>query len=412
MTLTTMGARLSESRDFQQATDALIERARQLVPVIRARAAEAEALRRLPDETMADAEAFFPALVPKRWGGMGLGSRALCEVARELAHGDASTAWTVAFLMEHSWMACHLPWEAQEELFADRPYILASAPLTPGGTAARVAGGFRVTGTFRYASAVWNSAWTFATAVAEEEGEPVPYRFLFPLSDVTVNDDWFMSGMVATSSASVTADNVFVPERRSLKTALFDSADEHPGAVHEEAYLRYPPLGTIRTMMAGISLGCAETCVEIARERLASSKVWGVPRRELTLPRVRWGQALQKVRCAQLLWRHALTRMIVKCDALEPWSEEEAGQAELDMVTVVQMSQKAVHTVCDGMGSSAYKLDEPLQRYRRDIDVMASHLFLEPDFVAERATRVILGLGYLPTDPPTSRPPRPSHGPR
>src|SRR5690349_15586508 len=86
--------------DFEERTDRLIEKAKVLIPTLRARAQEAEALRYQPPQTVKDAEFLMDALTPRVWGGQGLGSRALCEVARVLAHGDTSAAWTLAFLME------------------------------------------------------------------------------------------------------------------------------------------------------------------------------------------------------------------------------------------------------------------------------------------------------------------------
>lgn len=396
-----------EEDEFGRTTDALIEHARRIAPDIRARSFEAEALRRQPEETMNDAEPFWPALVPKVWGGLGLGARALCEVARELAHGDASAAWTVAFLMEHNWMACHFPWEAQRELFATRPYILAAAPLQPGGVAHRVDGGFAVNATFRYSSGVWNSDWTFGTAIVEEDDEKVAWTFLIPLDDVTVNDDWFMSGMAATSSSSVTAADVFVPERRAVRTDILNSQDLHPGATHEESFLRYPQLAAVTLMMAAIVLGAAEATVDIGRERLSVSKVMGQTRRiDMTLSRIRWAESFEQIECARLLYMQLLDRTIAQCDMGVQWSGEQIGRTELDILTVIQLSQKAANRICDGLGSSIYKMEDPLQRFRRDINVMANHVALEFDVVAERATRMMLGLGALPSDPPHLQVPR------
>src|SRR5689334_10280779 len=78
--------------DFEERTDRLIEKAKVLIPTLRARAQEAEALRYQPPQTIEDAEFLMDALTPRVWGGQGLGSRALCEVARTLAHGDTSAA--------------------------------------------------------------------------------------------------------------------------------------------------------------------------------------------------------------------------------------------------------------------------------------------------------------------------------
>jgi len=380
-------------------TEKLVELARELAPTFRERARDAERLRRMPDDLLPLIEPFLGAVVPKRWGGQGLGARALCEVARELAHGDGSMAWTTSFLMEHSWMACHLAFEAQEELFSERPYILASAPLTPAGRAEPVEGGYRVWGTFRYASCIGNSDLSFASAPIEEDGVRVPRTFLIPLSEVTVNDDWLMSGMAATSSASFTADGVFVPEKMSLPLAQFFSADGHPGAAHEEAFMRYP-VKTIAVMMAAIPLGVAEGAVELMRERMPKTVVMGtVPRIELPVSRVRWGKALQKVRCARLLYDDVLDQTIANGDAIRTPSEAEAGQQELDLMTVARLSKEAVDLVCDGMGSSTFKLSDPLQRAQRDANVMANHYFHDEDVVAERGTRFVLGLGPSKNDP-------------
>lgn len=409
-----IGWRTTESAEFREATDAVLAKAWELVPKLEARAREAETLRRMPEQTIKDAEPLWPMLVPKRWGGLGLGSRAICETARILAHGDASSAWALSFLIEHSHMACHLSWQAQEELFADRNYILASAPLSPGGTATRVEGGFQLNGTFRYASGVGNADWTFATAIVAENDAKVPYTFLVPLDDpaVTVNDDWSMAGMAATSSASVTAKNAFVPERRGIINEIFDSADLHPGAQHEESFMRYPPLGSIRIMVAAVSLGSAEHCIDLARDRMEQSKMFDIRRIDLPLTRINWATALQKVRAARLIYQDLVERMIDQCEACETWSEEFTGQAELDLVTIVKLAKESVFLGTGGLGTSVFKLDDPVQRYRRDVDVMASHLFQEYDFVAERASRVLLGLGYLPTDPYPTRPPKVGRGAR
>jgi 3-hydroxy-9,10-secoandrosta-1,3,5(10)-triene-9,17-dione monooxygenase len=386
---------------FEKATDRLIERTRVLVPTLRARALEAQQLRYQVPQTIKDAEFLMDALVPKVWGGQGLGSRALCEVARVLAHGDASSAWTLAFLMEHSWMAAHLNWAAQKEIFDGRTFILAAAPLTPAGKAERVDGGYRVTGTYRYASGVWNADYTFLTSMVTIEGVMTPLTFLVELNQegVTVNDDWHMSGMAATGSASVTLADVFVRDIMSIPLEDLLSIDKHPGVAHEETFLRYPPFASLGMMITAIGLGCAEAVADIVRTRLSQTRAFGgAMRADLPQSRLRFAQAWEKVRCAQLLYQHNLEHSIRKCDAMEPWSQEEIGQIELDQTTVIHLAQEAIGILCDGMGSSPYQTKEPMQRYRRDIDVIANHAFMDWDLVAERSIRYVLGLGTRSTD--------------
>ncbi|MEU5264768.1 zinc-binding dehydrogenase [Amycolatopsis sp. NPDC021455] len=387
--------------DFEERTDRLIEKAKVLIPTLRARAQEAEALRYQPPQTVKDAEFLMDALTPRVWGGQGLGSRALCEVARVLAHGDTSAAWTLAFLMEHSWMAAHLDWDAQKEIFAGRTFILASAPLTPAGKGEKVDGGFRVSGTFRYASGLWNSTHTFLSTMVTIDGTLTPTTFLIELDQpgVTVNDDWHMSGMAATGSASVTLDDVFIRDSYSIPLEEMLSIDKHPGTSHEEKFLRYPPFASLGMMITAIALGSAEAVVDIVKSRLGTTRAFGgATRQDLPQSRMRFAEAWEKLRCAQMLYTHILEDSIRKCDALEPWSQEEIGQIELDQTTIVHLAQELIGILCDGMGSSPYQSKEALQRYRRDINVIANHAFMDWDLVAERSIRYVLGLGTRSTD--------------
>jgi alkylation response protein AidB-like acyl-CoA dehydrogenase len=392
----------------------MIARAERLVPMIRERARDAEELRRLPDEAMREVEeaGFLQMLVPKRWGGMGLGLRALCEVARVLAHGDSSAAWTIAFMIEHNWMVCHLDMELQKKLYAKRPYIRMAAPLIPDGKALRVPGGFRVTGKWRYASAMGNSDWVFVSSPVQEDGEAVVYCFLMPRADVTVHDEWFFAGMAATSSTNVSAKDAFVPEEMAIPMDIFHTTTGHPGAVHEESLYKYPILQSLFSMMAAIIVGSAEAVVALGRERLKQHAPWGILRITRETSRMRWGIAHQKARCARLVYDDLLKTAIRKGESQEPWSLEDEGQMALDLMAIGTLCKEAARIILDGSGSSAFQLDNPLQRYLRDIDVLANHIGFDEDVVGERGSRWVLGLGRVPGDPfpPRETPPRKAAG--
>jgi alkylation response protein AidB-like acyl-CoA dehydrogenase len=388
--------------DPEAATDALIERVRAVSPLVRARAHEAERLRRVTDDVTAAlaATGVWKALTPRRWGGLGLGLRALCEVARTVSQADTSTGWITCFLMEHNWMICRMPLPAQARLYDGRDgYVLAAAPLAPGGQATRVPGGFVASGKWRYGSGIAHADWTFACCNVETDGENVPWMFLVPVSSVTVHDDWHVAGMCATNSTNVSARELFVPEDMALELDRFYSADRHAGADHAERIYRYPLLQGLLVMMAGVAVGSAEGALDVAKDRLTESAPWGVRRIERTTSRARWAQASQDVRCARLLYQDTLARTIRKGDAREEWSLEEQGQLDLDLATTTHLCKNAIASLLDGCGSSAYQLGDPLQRFWRDTSMLASHLGNDWDVVTERGARFVLGLGRVPTDP-------------
>jgi len=205
--------------------------------------------------------------------------------------------------------------------------------------------------------------------------------------------------MSATSSVSVQTEGVFVPDRFAIEIELFHSRDGHPGAVHPEPVYRYPMLFGLTHMMCAFAVGTAEGALAEARERMETSRPWGLARIDRESSRVRWAMAHQQVRSARLLYENSLEWMIAKCDAFEEWSLEEQGQLTLDQVSVAHAAKDAIRSLLDGVGSSPYSLDDPLQRRLRDIHVIANHLGQDFDVVAERGSRWLLGLGRNATDP-------------
>ncbi len=94
----------------------LLNRARELVPVLRDRAPEAERLRRMPDETVADFRAadFYRALQPARYGGRELPFGVHTEFSVELARGCASSSWHAIIIACHAWVAGMFPPDAKK----------------------------------------------------------------------------------------------------------------------------------------------------------------------------------------------------------------------------------------------------------------------------------------------------------
>src|ERR1700742_3103189 len=156
------------------------------------RAREAEELRRLPEATM---EAFVASglpelLVPARYGGVQAPWPSILEPVRRMAHGCASSAWTLGFYTLHNWMMALFGEQAQQEAFASRPF-LAPAPLAPTGRGAPVDGGIRLSGRWSWANGVMHGNWIIVGALCGSQEDPAgiyPALALLPISDVAVED--------------------------------------------------------------------------------------------------------------------------------------------------------------------------------------------------------------------------------
>lgn len=168
----------------------------------------------------------FSAAVPEDLGGGGASHSDICEVVRELAHYDGSTA--LAFSM-HSHLLAALIWRHHRSLtppsepvlrrIAAEELVLVSTGgsdwLDGSGVAVKVGDGYLYTGRkiFSSGSPAGNLLLTTGVYDDPEEG-PTVIHFAVNLKGegVTILDDWDTLGMRGTGSNSISLENVFVPE--------------------------------------------------------------------------------------------------------------------------------------------------------------------------------------------------------
>ena len=83
----------------------LVERARAMIPALRARAASCETERKVYDDTIRDFQdaGFFKILQPKRYGGYELDPQVFYAVQMTVAEGCMSSAWVLGVVAIHNW---------------------------------------------------------------------------------------------------------------------------------------------------------------------------------------------------------------------------------------------------------------------------------------------------------------------
>src|SRR3981189_366803 len=123
--------------------DEFLGRVRDLLPAIHERAARAEQLRRLPDETFADFQeaGVLRAMQPKRYGGFELDPSTFYEAVGEVGAACGSTGWIFAVMGAHNWHLALFPAQAQDDVWGEDDSIQLSTSLAPTGTIAAAGGG-------------------------------------------------------------------------------------------------------------------------------------------------------------------------------------------------------------------------------------------------------------------------------
>ncbi len=223
----------------------LLRRARALIPLIAARAADGERHACVAPEVVgALREAgVFRALQPKRWGGYEMSPTALYDAEMAVGEGDMSAAWIVGVLGVIPWVLALFDDRAAAEVWGgDDSTLICCAPRR-SGTATPVEGGFRLAGQWGYSSGCNHAGW----ALLGGGTGPSPdgdWLMLVPRRDFEILDTWHVAGLRGTGSHDLVVTDAFVPLHRAHRMIdLFNCVG--PGQTVNPSPLYRLPFGLV-----------------------------------------------------------------------------------------------------------------------------------------------------------------------
>src|ERR1700727_1876163 len=136
------------------AAEGLLDRIAGLHDLLAKTAAQGEADRRVPAESidaLREAGAFKVA-TPRRYGGYETSMRTMLDVSSAVGEADGGTAWVITLCNVCAWLTGLFSERAQDDVWAATPDAKVSGVLAPTSESTKVDGGFRVTGKW-----FWNS---------------------------------------------------------------------------------------------------------------------------------------------------------------------------------------------------------------------------------------------------------------
>ena len=340
---------------------------------------------------------FINSLVPARYGGRQAPLPAILDPVRLMAHGCASTAWTLGFYALHNWMLALFSEQAQSEAFETRPF-LAPAPLAPTGRGVGCEGGIRLSGRWSWATGVMDGNWIIVGALRERvPGDPAtiyPVLALLPIDAVRIEDVWHTDGMRATGSNDVVIADAFVPEHRLVAVSDIYTGTAPGAALHDADTYRWPMVPALALLAAMPALGSAERAAEIYTERLSQRFLAyeGVMQKDKPVASVHLGQALVRLRSLRGLLADTVGEIGDIVASGDPVGRPVRAQARLAATHIVHESRTLIGDLLGASGASAHFLDNPLQRIKRDVDVIGGHVVFDYDTSRELAGALTMGL--------------------
>ncbi|MDH3640719.1 MAG: hypothetical protein OES38_01400 [Gammaproteobacteria bacterium] len=376
----------------------LVDRMRDLVPMLEAHAAQAEQERKPVDSVMKAIEdtGAYKFFVPKRYGGYEFGLDTFMEIGMLLGEGCISTGWVTTFCMEHNWLLGLYNQEAQDDIFGKQPYIIAPGALAPKGTATPVDGGYRVSGRWEWGTGVMHADWVMVGAFTptDDPEKPDLCMYVIPRDEANVIDTWQIAGMVGTGSNDIEVNDVFVPGHR--KQSIADMRDgTSPGAIfHDSPTYKMPMMPVLGLTAAAPAVGGARKAVALFRERLAERTVYGTTEKQSqrALAQARLGHAQVAVENAQILLRSTARQVMGWGESGEKCPDNERAHLRLQIAHIVRQARDVVREVVEASGAHAHFLDSPLQRILRDLHTLSCHTVFDLDVGGELYGRMLLGL--------------------
>ena len=380
----------------------LLERTRKLLPQLGARAAETEQLRRIPEDTVAALHraGLMRALQPRSWGGLELDPLGFYEATAEVAAACPSTGWVLAVLGVHPWQLALFPEQAQRDVWEEDPDTAISSSYAPTGSVEPVAGGFRIRGRWSFSSGCDACTWVFLGGfVPNADGSRDMRTFLLPHSDYTIDDTWRVAGLAGTGSKDIVVDDAFVPEHRTHR--FLDAFQlRNPGRTANPGALYRLPWGCVFAWgLVGPAIGAAQGALDAYREQMREKRAAYSRGKVAEDPfaQVHLAEAAGEIAASRSEMRELWERMtsLVHDGAEIPM--ELRVHTRFAAANAVARSVRAVDRLFEAAGGHAIYLDNPLQRFFRDVHAMRAHAINNLD----RAARLFGHHQLRPNDPPS-----------
>lgn len=217
------------------------ERARALQPLLDEHGAEMDRRREVTPEVV---EALVQAdllrlLLPRSLGGQEIHLLEYARTIEALGHADASVGWFInQSNVSSSTSAAAMPHDAALAVFGKPNVGLAWGARHNRSKAIKVPGGYRLSGTWSFASGGRHTTWLGAHSAIQnpdgtpnlrQDGRPDDRSFVFLRSEARIIDDWQVLGLRGTGSDSYTVEDLFVPDERApARDALEERVEKGP----------------------------------------------------------------------------------------------------------------------------------------------------------------------------------------
>jgi alkylation response protein AidB-like acyl-CoA dehydrogenase len=359
----------------------LLDTVRQIEPVIRMHAADAERERRLSDEVTdaMRASGLYRLWKPQAFGGLEVDPVTAFQVIEAVARIDSAAGWNLQLSTGADTFG---PWfgdDGAKDIFGQPDTIVAGSTFPPR-RAVPVDGGYSVTGQTPFVSGAYQAQWFLGSAQIYdgdmprlENGAPVSLLTACPANDTVIVDTWRTLGMRGTGSHDVVMSDVFVPSHHTAVMAPY----EKPGSAYQGPLYKFT-IWTVASVMASPALGIARAAIDDLLE-LAGRKTPSyltTPLRDRSSVQALIGEAEATLGAGRASLYEALREVWDK--ACQGHVIDMPGKVKLQLAATyaVAAATRVVDLVHAAVGTTGIRDEHRFQRHFRDVHTITQHAFV------------------------------------
>jgi alkylation response protein AidB-like acyl-CoA dehydrogenase len=200
--------------------------------------------------------------------------------------------------------------------------------------------------------------------------------------------------MCATGSNDVVITGALVPEHRLVRVVDIYTGTAPGAGLHDADTYRWPMVPALALLAAMPALGSAERVAEIYAERLGGRILAyeGVAQKDKPIAQAHLAEAQVRLRALRGLLADTVAGIEKTIAAGDPVLRPVRAEARLAAAHIVHESRAVIGRLLEASGASAHFLNNPLQRIKRDVDVLAGHVVFDYDTSRELAGALTLGM--------------------
>lgn len=361
---------------------ALIARAEALRPAVEALSDEIEEGRRLPPallDRLHEAR-LFRLLLPRSANGIETDPVTFFRCIETIARADASTAWCLSQAGGCAMSAAYLDLPVAQAIFGDDPRAVLAWGPGPRVRAIACEGGYRVTGTWAFASGGRHATWLGAhcpiwqadgsTPELDAEGRQVERTFLVRSDEVEWTDIWSVVGLRGTASDQFALNDHFVPAAYSI-TRDFERECRETGPLYRMSAMTCYEVG-FSGVALGIARGALDSFVDVAKNKIPRGK--RSPIRDSAVVQTQLAQAEVGIGSARAFLLQTVAGIWRDISAGGKLSLEQRLAIRMASTNAIHQTREAVDFAYNAAGATAIFESHPLERRFRDIHTVTQQL--------------------------------------